>query len=563
MLQGRSIESRTKRQRQVTNGDPVFCFYCGNHIHPDTVPATVMGMEVEPVESNTSPSNRRAWMERPSVRIGSRHLMNVAILLMLPVLVAPTLNWYRTLFVDPDIWWHLANARILVEGHRVIWTDPYSFTVVGRPWINWEWLSELPFWFGFKLLGLRGIYIVSWLILSANILAVYARGYWKARSADASLWCAALAFVLMTVNSGPRTIEFSYLAMSAMLALLEAHERGNRKWIWLMPVVFCLWINVHGLWFAGVVLFALYIASGLFTLSLGAFQQRAHSPAERKQLIAVFAASLGALFVNPYGWHLLWNPVDMMLNQNLSTKFIAEWQPLDFSTLEGRFVIVAIGLLVITNMIRGRQWKLYELIFVFLAWYAAIAHVRFSYFAAVLLMPMLAQDFARAFNMDPDSKTIPVMNGLMAVGALVTIAVIFPREAQLKDRVDMMFPIQTIESLDPTWRTFNLDYVGGMMDFQGKPTFIDSRFDSFEHAGMMQEFRDMADGTQLFPLMAKYKVDHVLYKDDTVVAKLLQQSPEWKVIRREKAWQGEYILFEKAPALAVPTAPVCPPSAAR
>ncbi|HET7102989.1 MAG TPA: hypothetical protein VFI20_02780, partial [Terracidiphilus sp.] len=46
-------------------------------------------------------------------RIFTRHTMNLALLLMLPMLLAPALNTELTLMVDPDIWWHLANARIL------------------------------------------------------------------------------------------------------------------------------------------------------------------------------------------------------------------------------------------------------------------------------------------------------------------------------------------------------------------------------------------------------------------------------------------------------------------
>ncbi|HEX4285675.1 MAG TPA: hypothetical protein VHZ28_11330, partial [Terracidiphilus sp.] len=49
-----------------------------------------------------------------SLHIYSRHIMNVALLVMLPMVAAGTLNYALTLMVDPDIWWHLANARFLL-----------------------------------------------------------------------------------------------------------------------------------------------------------------------------------------------------------------------------------------------------------------------------------------------------------------------------------------------------------------------------------------------------------------------------------------------------------------
>ena len=518
-----------------------------------------MHMDATAAEPAVAPEGAAQETPAPWVRLYSRHLMNMAILVMLPMVAAATLNRSRTLFVDPDIWWHLANARILVTAHHFIHTDPYSFTVVGQPWINWEWLSELAYWFSYQALGLRGIYVVTWFALAANILFVYWRGYWLGRSADAALWSSAIAFVLMTVNSGPRMIEFAYLAMSAELAILEAADRGNKRWLWLLPPLFCLWINLHGMWFAGLVLLEIYIACGMVPVSLGVFEQKAFTPSERNRLLAIFGACVVALFVNPYGWHLMWNPLDMMMNQKLSVSTIAEWQPLNLSNMEGKGVVAAIAVMVVANCIRGRKWKIYEMVFVFLAWYAAVAHVRFCYFAAVLTAPMLARDLARSFSSESNTKTIPVMNGLMAAGALGVMLYMFPTEAALEKMVGMMFPVHEIAAIQPSWRTLDFDYVGGRMAFQSKPSFIDSRFDSFEHLGIMKDYRSIMMAYNSFELMDKYRVDHALLKDDLPITYLIEKSPDWQVLMREKAWQGKYILFAKTGHISAGS-PACAPA---
>jgi hypothetical protein len=496
------------------------------------------------------------------MRIYSRHMMNIAILAMLPMVAAGTLNYARTFLVDPDIWWHLANARILITQHHFIHTDPYSFTVVGQRWINWEWLSEIPYWFSYQAFGLRGIYLVTWLALAANMLFVYWRGYWMGRSADAALWAAAIGFVLMTVNSGPRMIEFGYFAMSAELAILEAADRGNRKLLWLLPPIFCLWINLHGMWFSGMVLLGAYIVCGCFGLNVGVFEQKAFTPAQRNQFLAVFGVSAVALLFNPYGWHLMWQPLDMMLNQKLSVATIAEWQPLNLSTMEGKGVVVAIAAMVVANCIRGRKWKVYEMVFIFIGWYAAVSHVRFCYLAAVLTCPMLARDLARSLSKgESDAETIPVMNGLMTAGALGVMLYMFPSRADLDKMLRMMFPIDEIAAIQPSWRTLDLDYVGGRMAFQNKPSFIDSRFDSFEHLGIMGDYRSIMMGQNSFELMDKYRVDHALLKDSGLpIAYLLERTPGWTVVRREKAWEGEYLLFAKTSSTPTPVPTCGPPS---
>ena len=473
------------------------------------------------------------------------------LLLMLPMLVVPTLNLARTLLVDPDIWWHLADARFLLSTHHFIQTDPYSFSVIGQRWLNWEWLAELPFWFSYQAFGLRGIYLVTWLALGANVLFVYWRGCMLSRHAGAAFWAAGLGLFLMTVNAGPRTIAFAYLAMSAELAILEASERGKKNLLWFLPPLFCVWINLHGTWFIGIDLLALYILCGLFRVNLGAFEQDALTPKDRNRLLVVLAASAAALLVNPYGWRLMWNPIDMMLNQKVSVATITEWQPLSLSSLEGRAALVAIAVMIVANLIRGRKWRIYELAFVFLAWYAAIAHHRFTYLAAILIIPMLARDIQRSFCTESDEKTITAMNALMVTGAICVMLLMYPSEAALKTMLAKMFPLQTIATIQPSWRTLDWDYVGGMMDFESKPTFMDSRFDSFEHHGVMQDEGRIMDLDDSLELMDKYRIDHVLLRENMGLSYLLEHTPGWQVVKREKAWEGYYVLFAKTAGAAI------------
>ena len=154
-------------------------------------------------------------------RIFSRHLMNIAILMVLPVIFTVTLNPTLECMRDPDIWWHLADARQLTSTHHFMTTETNSFTVGGQPWVNPEWLAELPYWFSYQALHLRGIYLVEWLMICANLVFMYWRGYRRSGHAGAAWWAAGLAFLLISVNSGPRTIAMAYVAMSSELAILE------------------------------------------------------------------------------------------------------------------------------------------------------------------------------------------------------------------------------------------------------------------------------------------------------------------------------------------------------
>ena len=476
-------------------------------------------------------------------RIFTRHLMNAALLLVVPLIFAQPLRQPIELLRDPDLWWHLADARILCATHHFIRAEPYSFTVAGQRWVNPEWLSEIPYWLGYRAFDLSGIYLVTWLALSANVLLLYWRGYWKTGHAGAAFWAACIGFALMTVNSGPRTIIVAYLALSAELAILEALERGKTRAAWFLPPLFSVWINLHGSWLIGLGLLALYILCGAFGFSKGVFEQPVRSTDDQKRLLYVLAASLGALLLNPYGWRLVWNPFDMMLNQKLNIANAEEWQPLHLDWFVGKVALAAIAIMLLANFLRGRKWKLYEIAFIFFAWYAAFDHVRFAFLAAVIITPFLTADMVRSFCAHSDAKTIPGMNALMAASAILMMVHIVPGEAELRKDLSMLFPRQTIAMLDPSWRTFNAVNLGGIMAFDSKASYIDSRLDTFEHHGILASYLDVMRVRRPSEVLDRDRIDHVLFPEHTPLAYLLERMPGWRVEEREGAGDDTYVLF--------------------
>lgn len=476
--------------------------------------------------------------------------MNLALLILAGLVLSGMLGLPKQQVGDPDIWWHLANARILGTTHHFIRVEPYSFTVACQPWINPEWLAEIPYWFGYRWLGLAGIYLSTMLILCANILFVYWRSYSKAQHAGAVFWTNAIGVVLMIPNSGPRTIMVAYLALSAEMAILEAAERGRAHLLWLLPPLFCVWINLHGSWVIGLALFVLYLLCGVISFNKGVFEQEAWSSRNRARLMLVLMASVTALLANPYGWRMIWNPFDMMLNQKLNLAIVTEWMPLNLSWFVGKAVLAAIALTVVANCIRGRKWKLYEMAFVFFAWFAAFDHVRFTFLAAVIAIPMLSSDVARSFFSSSGKETIPALNALFVIAVLAVTAYMFPSGAALQEGLAEDFPVQSIASIQPTWRTFNQDFLGGLMDLNSKPTFVDTRWDIFEHGGVLRDYLDIVAFRDPYKLLDKYRIDHVLVQASLPLATLLEHTPGWRVERREGTGGGAFELFARTPIAA-------------
>jgi hypothetical protein len=332
------------------------------------------------------------------------------------------------------------------------------------------------------------------------------------------------------------------------MAILEAAERGKKWLLWLLPPLFCLWINLHGSWLIGLGYFGLYIVCGLFPINVGALEQRAFSAADRSRLIGAFVASLAALWVNPYGWRLIWNPFDMLLNQKVNLAVVEEWHPLGLSTSTGIAAVAAIGLMLAANLVRGRKWKLYEVAFIFSAWYLALSHQRFAFLACVVTMPWLAADVARSFYGELTETTISALNALFAAGILAGCIYSFPSEAELQRDLAAGMPLQSIASIQLSGRTFNDYSLGGMMAFQSRPNFLDSRVDTFEHHGILQQYLQIENLQNPFGLLDANRIDRVLTRADGALAFTLEHSPGWRIEMREGAGDNAYELFARVPS---------------
>jgi len=215
---------------------------------------------------------------------------------------------------DPDIWWHLRNAAYLFQHHSFPNVDTYSFGAAGAQWLNFEWLSEVPFFLGFRAVGLQGLLTVYFAVLVLIYVGVYYRSCRAGADCKDAAIVTFLAILLGAVSISPRTLLFGWLCMVGLLLVLDRFQRTG-KGLWLLPPLFALWINLHASWVFGMVVLTLTIASGLVAGEWGLVEARRWASGELKRLLSVFAASLAVLFVNPFGYRLLLYPFDVLFRQ--------------------------------------------------------------------------------------------------------------------------------------------------------------------------------------------------------------------------------------------------------
>jgi len=487
---------------------------------------TLTDLALNPTHAPRSSDARVAWWRR----VLSFQAATVAMLLALVYEKA------RYDIADPDIWWHLRNAALMLRQHGWIRADSFSWTVNGRPWIDTEWLSEMVYYAGYRIGGLPGVEVVSLLLLGGIMVGIFYLAWRECGNSKPALLAALIVAPMCMVTFAPRTILMGYMLLLGMLVLLQRYRQTGSGPLWLIPPLFCVWINAHGSWSLGLVVFALVIAAGIPQSDVGAIAASPWTAAQKRALCTTFAASVVALLANPYGYRAVLYPLDMALRQKLNIAHVEEWASLDFHTVGGKIVLAIIAALLVSALVRRYRLNFRELALLLFAVYASFTHVRFLFLAAILIAPLLAKlfDVIPVYNPANDR---PVLNGAILATVLIGIAWFHPTAAGTEQAVAKEFPAGIVgywEAHPPQGRVFNFFEWGGFLGWRDAAfrDFVDSRVDLFEYAGIFRDYLAVTAMQHPDRMLDKYGIRYVLFPRDSPVTEALERETGaggWKV----------------------------------
>jgi len=454
---------------------------------------------------------------------------------------------FRNTIADTDIWWHLRNADYLLHTGSLPRSDMFSFTVAGKPWMNSEWLAELPFLFAWRWMGMRGIFLITVVLMQAIMAGVLYLGWLRSGDIKASFLACILALMMAMVSYGPRTLLFGWLFFVLELILLHKFHHGTDR-LWLLPPLFCLWINAHGSWMIGIVYLLIFAACGFVEGTWGWIESTRWSPQQARKLTAVCATSLLALLVNPFGWRLVVFPFDMAFVEKVNTVVNQEWQNINFHDLRGRLVFLTLALFGFASLARKRRWVLYDLVFLVLAIYSGMAYLRFVFLLGLVLCPMLAGELT-LFPAYQKQRDKPMLNAAVMAALLVFCVLHFPSEAKLQSDIadgSDGLPAQALPFLhtfQPRGPVLSDVNWGGYLIWNAPqiPVFADTRGDIFDHYGVLADYMSIVNMRSPLELLNRYGIRYVFFPSDAPLTYLLRATPGWKIDYEN----GGAVLFER------------------
>lgn len=447
---------------------------------------------------------------------------------LLPLLVAAAVYLLMlavgaNLLNDPDSYWHLASARLILSSGFPT-ADPFSFTFAGSPWIAKEWLSQVAFFGAYAAAGWTGMVVLSAAAI-AVALGIAARFLQTRLSALYTVAFVALAFMLVTPHAVARPHILALPVLAAWVAaLLRASEAGRAPSLWLLPLM-VLWANLHGGFLIGL---ALAAAVGLDALV-------AAPATARRRLFAGWLGfgllTLAATCATPYG---IGTPLAALrvLGLGSSLALIGEWQPADFGSVNA-LTIVLVGGLAAALLAGVRQPPVRAITVAGLVYLALSAERNaeiLGLVAPMLLAAPLAHQFPAIAGRAPQGHAPPLATALI-LAALVplTVGLAAIGNYQPNPRVSPAAAVAALKASGAE-RVLNDYDFGGYLVADGVPTFIDGRTELYGAAFFTRYHNaaTLADIPALLAILDEYRIGAAIFAPTTPVTAFIDTLPGWR-----------------------------------
>jgi len=222
---------------------------------------------------------------------------------------------------DAGIGWHISTGQLILATHEIPHADPFSSTMTGQPWFAWEWLYDLLVGWLNKIAGLNGVVFITASIIALTFSWTFRLLLRRGTSFPVALILVLLAASASMIHFFARPHVVSWLFTVAWFCVLDssaenkcasdAAEAGEQsRYLWLLPLLMILWVNVHGGFLLGFVLLAIYWLSAVwdyFRLTEDRVEdalQKIRAAGRVRNLALIAMLSALATLVNPYGWRL-------------------------------------------------------------------------------------------------------------------------------------------------------------------------------------------------------------------------------------------------------------------
>lgn len=489
------------------------------------MPATPDGARrPDPVEQPSS-AELRSRAPRWAMSRGGLFTLLAVFLPAVASLLAPVLTG--------DVSYQVAAGQLMLEGGELLEVDPFTFTVLGEPWVNQQWGASVVFAMVHDATGWLGL-----LLMRAVLIGIaFGLVFWACRAYGANRIVASLvtmaAFVVAATNLALRSQLFGVVGFAAVLAIL-AWRRRHPLLLWLIPLVMIAWANTHGSFFMG------WLAIGVAVLEDVVARRRLALVTVTVGLLSVLAT-----LVHPWGLEM-WRYVVALSSDPLIAALVTEWQAPTLRTPTGVFFFISVALVLVLLLHRGRVLSWLQLAWLGGLVLLSLVAVRNVVWWAIGAAPLVAQLVSglelRGRRLGDPALDAPrgvgyaAIAGVAMVLALVALPIWKPLDPLYgPEGVVRYAPRGVTEALlaeaTPGERLYAEQRWGSWFELAvpGVPVMVDTRIELFDEAvwsDYLQVHGARADWAQI---LDRWEVSWVAVAAEHALRPFLDADPAWEL----------------------------------
>ena len=458
---------------------------------------------------------------------------------------------------DPDLGWHLKTGELIWQTKTIPHLDWYSYTMPDFAWIDHEWLTEILIYGIYSIFGYWGLSIAFALIIVAVFGFLIGETTRKKNSLESKIIIGILGVLVSWSFIGIRPQVLTLLGLVLVLIIVKKlKENEKTKTVFALPLLFLLWVNMHASFVIGLTTLGIIILTerikirGLINKGETEWIKKSQILTKKawKKLCIFTTLSFLVVFINPYGYKLLWE-LKRTFTDSYGTNIIIEWLSLNFHSPEGIFF--AIDLLIIIEILALKKSRIDPTQFVLLMAFLWLAFqsARHVPLFVIITIPFLLESIQGV----PEKILSEVLRIKVIFIGLVLLSIIYiPHFLSLKETIKAInspvilaeqakYPRKAVEFLKENPQGGNMlnDYgFGGYLiwEYPKVKTFIDGRMAHWKNKDLhilkdYTEINMLQDNWQ--DLLEKHNVSWTLIKKDSALAQALRLNPDWDEIYQD------------------------------
>jgi len=465
---------------------------------------------------------------------------------------------------DAGIGWHIRTGQQIMATHAVPRVDPFSSSMGAKPWFAWEWLYDLVVGELEATLGLNGVVGFTSVVIATVFALTFRLLMKRGTNVVVALVLVLLATAASMIHFLARPHVVSWLFTLLWFWILDASEREgfsgrrgqSRRWLWMLPLLMLLWVNVHGGFLLGFALLGIFWLGAVwnwFRAKDGRIEQALERIAAGQRswsLLWVGLLSAAASLVNPYGWSLHGHIYSYLSNSFLMDH-IEEFQSPNFHGVAQRCFLVLLLVTLACLAAHGRELRISQALTVLLAVYTGLYASRNIPVSSVLLVLTVGPLVPPTRFVERLSERMTAVQSGLRGHLWPMVALIFTLSIAANggrsgstEIMDAHFdpkrmPVEAVSYLqkqEVPGPVLSPDYWGGYVIYRSHPkqwVVVDDRHDFYGEAFFKSYLKMMhvEPGWQEF--LSKHEISCLLLPRNAALTNILLESRDWKPIYRD------------------------------